>query len=825
MFLTRSDKLAIVDFDNSHINYNELIANIKYYSDIFPKIDNEDHIILMMENRKEWIYSFFAIWDRKLAPVVIDALSNKDELKYFVKDSNSKKVIVSNKNYEVAKLVKQELKQEDYYIEIINIDEIIVDEEKIRKYINEDIKLNNPDLDNTAIMMYTSGTTSQPKGVMLTYKNITSEIESIKSFDIDDREKLNDQVLVLLPLHHILPLMVTCLYFLNLTHSIVLLKNLTSKDILETLSRNKITIFVGVPRVYKLFYQSIKNTINSKFITKFLYNLAKKINSKAFSKLIFKKVHNSFGGHIKYLLSGGAKSDPEMIEFFNTLGFTYCEGYGLTETSPVFLGSVPKHYKLGTVGKKVDNVEIKIVDEELWVKGPIVMKGYYNKPEKTKEVLTDDGWFKTGDLVSVDNDGFISIVGRKNSMIVLSNGKNIEPEMLEEKLLSRYKFGVKEAALLKNNDKLCAIIVVDIDEMKKNNILNINTYIQDGIEYYNSQVHNYAKILEYKIFDTELPKTRIGKIRRFMLNDMYNLKYSNEKNKKDENEPDFNEYKLIKQFIKKIKDIDVYKNDTFEIEIGLDSLDLVEMITYIESNFNLKLDEKLISIYNTPLKLSEYIKENSSGYIDKDTNWKEIIDNVEITNLKKNKMVKYIKYVIKFFFKLYFRLSAKNMDKIPNKQKIYISNHQSFIDAPSYLSYLDDDTYFLAIDIHFKNKIMKFIGDNSNIILIDIEKNVKDSIEKIVNVLKQNKNIFIFPEGSRTKDGNILKFKKIFAILAKEMNIDIQCLKINGAYEAYSRHMILPRPKKVEIEYIGEIKPIGTYEEIVSQCENLYNKN
>lgn len=822
MFLTRSNKLAIVDFDDRNINYNELVANVKYYSDKLSEIHNEDHIILMMENRKEWIYSFFAIWDKKLAPVVIDALSSKDELKYFIKDSDSKKVIVSNKNYEIAKLAKEELENENYFVNIINIDEIEIDNKIIQKYINEDIKLNNPDLDSTAIMMYTSGTTSQPKGVMLTYNNILSEIESIKSFDLDDREKLNDQVLVLLPLHHILPLMVTCLYFLRLTHSLVLLKNLTSKDILETLSKNRITMFVGVPRVYKLFYQSIKNTINSKFITKLLFNIAKKVNSKAFSKLIFKKVHNSFGGHIKYLLSGGAKSDPDMIEFFNTLGFTYCEGYGLTETSPVFLGSVPKNYKVGTVGKKVDNVEIKVVDEELWVKGPIVMKGYYKKPEKTREVLTEDGWFKTGDLVSVDKDGFISVVGRKNSMIVLSNGKNIEPEMLEEKLLNRYKFGVKEVALLKNNDKLCAIIVVDINELKKNNVLNINTFIQDGIEFYNSQAHNYTKILDYKIFETELPKTRIGKVRRFMLNDMYNLKLNNENKKKDENEPTFNEYQLIKQFIKKIKDIDVYKDDTFEVEIGLDSLDLVEMITYIESNFNLKLDEKLISVYNTPLKLAEYIKENSSGFLDKETNWKEIIDNVEITKLKENKVVNYVKYIIRFFLKIYFRLSVENMDKVPSKQKIYISNHQSFIDAPSYISYLDENTYFLAIDIHFKNKLMKFIGNHSNIILIDIEKNVKDSIEKIVNVLKQNKNVFIFPEGSRTKDGNITKFKKIFAILAKEMNIDVQCLKIEGAYEAYSRHMILPRPKKVKIKYIGEVKADGTYEEIVSNCENLY---
>ena len=138
---------------------------------------------------------------------------------------------------------------------------------------------------------------------------------------------------------------------------------------------------------------------------------------------------------MRTFIAGGARSDTEMIEFFEILGINYYEGYGLSETAPVVAGSVRPNFRIGTVGKPLPSVDIRIIDGELCLKGPMVMKGYYNKPEKTKEVFTEDGWFRTGDLASISDDGFITIIGRANAMIVLSNGKNIDPEKIENKIL------------------------------------------------------------------------------------------------------------------------------------------------------------------------------------------------------------------------------------------------------------------------------------------------------------------------------------------------------------------------------------------------------
>lgn len=813
MFLKSSDRLAIVDFENNQITHKDLVQNIQYLSSKIPNI-NGKNVILCMENRKEWIYSFFAIWNKKAVPVVLDAQSSTQELEYFISDSDAKIVIASNENYEN---VYNAIKNLGLNIDVLNIDNILF--ENIGE---QSLELQNPEGDDTAIILYTSGTTSMPKGVMLTMNNIQNEILSIADFEVDNPDQKNDQTLSILPYHHILPLMINCLYFLYREYSIVLVKKLNSANILNALEKNRITFFVAVPRVYKLFYTSIKNKINSSFVTRLLFKLAKKVNNKTFSKIIFSKVHKMFGGKIKYLLAGGAKSDLEMIEFFNTLGFQYCEGYGLTETSPVFLGSIPKNYKPGTVGKPVFNVETKVVDDELWVRGPIVMKGYYKKPEKTKEAITEDGWFKTGDLVNVDSNGYITILGRKNSMIVLSNGKNVDPEGLEEKLLLEYKFGVSEVAILNHNDKLSALIVVDTKDLQKNGIYNISTFVQNGIEFYNAKAHNYTKILEYKIIESELPKTRLGKIQRFKLSSLF----TNQNVQKEEKieKPSNKEYLVIEEYIENLKNIkNIHPDDKFEIELGLDSLDLVELITYIDSHFNVKLNEKDLSEYNTIRKLSNYLSNESNGYSENGISLGDSIKDIKEENIKKGILIPILRPIVWLLMKIYFRLTLKNKDKLPKDgPRIYISNHQSFVDALAIANMVDNNTYFVAIDLYFNSKIMSWFAKNANVIVINIESNVKESIQTIANVLKQGKKVVIFPEGTRTKDGQMLPFKKVFAILAKELNVPIEVLKIDGAYQAMSRHMVFPRPKKITVSYLGTVEPIGEYDQIVKTAEDMY---
>ena len=579
---------------------------------------------------------------------------------------------------------------------------------------------------------------------------------------------------------------------------------------------------VGVPRVFKLFYDSIKQQIQAKFITRKIYAIAEKINSKRFSRMIFSKVHKKFGGHLNVMVSGGAKLDPEIATFFNVLGFTVCEGYGLTETSPVLAVNSIKYNKVGTVGKALYNTELKIVDEELWVKGPQIMKGYYNKPEKTAEVMTEDGWFKTGDLAEIDKDGYLTIRGRKNSMIVLSNGKNIDPETVENKIMGLSGPLIKEIGILGHEDKLAAIIVPDLLEFRKQGINNIQTYLKDIIENYNLTASNYKKVLDYKLVEDELPKTRLGKTKRFMLPDLYK---KDEKVKEKVEEPQTQEYQAIKEFVAKLKGFEPGPEENLELDLGMDSLDKVELLAYVESTFGIKIDEEKFAEMPNLKLLSEYISEKAEFFMNSEVDWKKIIDKAPNREIKNGWLINALRPLIYVILKMYFRLKIDRTNKISDEPQIFVSNHQSFVDAlvlgALIPSKIQKKTFFLAINWYFKKGIMKYVADNGNIILVDIDKNVKETVEEIALHIKNGKNVLIFPEGARTKNGKVGKFKKVFAIIAKELNVNVQCLGIKGGYEAYSRFMKFPLPKRIEVTVLEKIKPEGTYEEIRERAENI----
>ena len=822
MFLEKTERLALVDFENNHINYIDLVNNIKYYSDNFINLEENKFGLIIMENRPEWIYSFFTIWDKNSAAIAIDAQSSPKEILYVLEDSNPDIIMCSN---ETEKNILEAISNYNFKdnIKVLNVDNFKIDNEKMKKIANSKFELRNPEGNQTAAMLYTSGTTGSPKGVMLTYNNLMTEMEGIYEKGIFDHR---DQILALLPFHHVLPLTATVLLMLRYQTSIVFVRKIASKEIFEALEKNRVTALIGVPRVFKLFYDGIKQQIDAKFITRAIFKIMSKSKSIPLKRKVFSKVHKKFGGHLDFIVAGGAKLDPEIARFYETLGIYSLEGYGLTETSPVIAVNSKKERKIGTIGKKLYNVDVKIENEELWVKGPIVMKGYYNKPEKTAEVMTEDGWFKTGDLAKIDEEGYITIIGRRNSMIVLSNGKNIDPETLENRLIAKSDKLIKEAGIFNHQNKLAAIIIPDLLECRKRNINNVKTYIKNIVEDYNLSAHNYEKVLDYKVFEEELPKTRVGKLRRFMLPNLYE---QNVVKKAKVVEPDNEVYKILKEYVKKAKGIEPQPEENLELEIGMDSLDIVEFFAYIENNFGLQLDEEKFAEMPNLKLLSEYINEKAVKIENNEINWKQIIEEAKPIKDDKNRWItKFLKVFLDVIIKIYFRIQRNGREKLDSKPKIYVSNHQSFIDPlilgsllPKSILY---NTIFLAIDWYFKKFPLKLLVSNGNVILIDINKNIRKSVEEIVGYLKSGKNVLIFPEGARTKDGKVAEFKKVFAIISKELGIDVQCLGIKGGFEAYSRYMKFPKPKKIKVAVLDIIKPEGSYEEIAEKAKEIITK-
>jgi len=239
----------------------------------------------------------------------------------------------------------------------------------------------------------------------------------------------------MLPYHHIMPLCFTLILPMYLGVPVILLTEISSASLLKTLQENVVTVILGVPRVWEMLDKAIMTKINQSSVAKFMFKLASKTNSMSIRKMLFSKVHKQFGGHIRLMVSGGAKIDKNILEDFRTMGFRAIQGYGMTETAPIITFNVPGRERSDSAGEVIPNVEVKIADDgEVLVKGKNVMKGYYKNEAATKEAFDAEGWFHTGDLGKMDGK-YLIIIGRKKEMIVLPNGKNIDPNDVEAEII------------------------------------------------------------------------------------------------------------------------------------------------------------------------------------------------------------------------------------------------------------------------------------------------------------------------------------------------------------------------------------------------------
>ena len=808
-FVRDYNKTAII-YEGKNISYKEMITKAKIFSSQVL-IEKEDRVIIYMENRPEYFYSFLGVWDKSGTCVCLDSSLSGDELAYYIEDSDSKYIYTSQNNFSN---VKKALEITGKNLKIVIVDDIEEYE------ITDELVLNSPEPENIALMLYTSGTTGKPKGVMLKFDNILVNIEGLDKYNMFIKE---DIVLALLPMHHIFPLLGSGVVPLAKGATIIFLKEMSSQAMIDAFQNYKVTMMIGVPRLWEMLHQKIMEKINEGKITKFIFKLCEKIDNISFSKKIFKKVHDNFGGNVRFFVSGGSKLDPRVSRDFLTLGLKVCEGYGMTETSPMISFTPLNEIRPGSAGRILPGIEAKIADDgEIIARGRNVMKGYYNKPEETAETIDSEGWIHTGDLGEI-KDGFLYVTGRKKEMIVLSNGKNINPIEIEQQIMSKTNL-IQEIVIAEINSVLTAVIYPNFQKIYDEKVTNIKETLKWGvIDSYNGKAPNYRKILDIRIVQEEMPKTKIGKIRRFMIPDMLKEK---ETEITQIEEPKYEEYTFIKDYLMKVKNRPVSPTAHIELDLGMDSLDMVELLTYLESNFGVKGAENIILDNPTVEKLAEFVKENRSDEKIEEINWKDYLNKDIEANLPKSNIVTMIgKFFTWLPFRLYLRIQKSGLENLTSEAVIYAGNHQSLLDAfifnHSVPSRILKNIYYLAKVKHFSKGYMKKLGENSNVILVDINKNLGEVLQTMAKVLRDGKSVVIFPEGARTRDGEIQDFKKTFAILSKELNIPIVPFGIKGAYEAMPYGQRFPSMMPISIKFFDKVMPEGlTVEEIVEKSKD-----
>lgn len=813
------NKVAIIAGEQN-VTYRELIQKSRYYAS-FSQISEGAKVVVLGENRTGWIYAFFSIWTNKGIAVPIDASSTVSDVAYIINDCRPSCMWVSSACYDLA---KNALAEAGLDISILIMDDY--EDANAGGMSAETIEW--ADKDSTAIIIYTSGTTGSPKGVMLSFSNIYANMygvcEEVPIFNEHRR------TLVLLPLHHVLPLVGSVVVPIMQGGGVAICPSMSGPDIMDTLSRGKIAIMIGVPRLWQTLYNGIKKKIDSKFVTRMLFKMCARINSRSLSRFVFQSVRKKMGGHITYCVSGGAALDREIGCGLRTLGLDVLEGYGMTEASPIIAFTRPDDIIPGCCGKPLPSVDCKIINGEICAKGPNIMQGYYNRPEETAEVLDSDGYLHTGDLGYLDEEGRVYITGRTKEIIVLSNGKNVQPFEIEYKL-EKYEDKVKEAAVIQKGDMLCAIIVpqesfsqnmtdAEVEESLKRNV----------IEPYNLSVSNYKKIMSVFVYRKELPRTKLDKLQRYKLNALLEENTSEKADAEVVEEGDYSpEFSILKSYIEQEKKLPVRTSSHLETDLAFDSLDRVSMQEFIEQTFGMHLDAEAIGEFANVGAIADYIASQKTRMDVEETDWHTILVESEHAASLPSTSVLYpfLGKSFRWFYSVHNNLTVKGAENIPQSGPFILApNHQSVLDGPLTLAGVPwkqmKEFYFYATEEHVKHPILKFLARHHNIILME-RRNLRTSIVKLAEVLKQNKTVVIFPEGSRTHDGKMIAFKKTFAILSKELNVPVVPVRISGAFEALPRGKRIPNTHPIEIEYFAPVYPSSdkTYEKLCEEVRSV----
>lgn len=492
-------------------------------------IKRGEKMAILSESRPEFGVCVFASVLAGMTTVPLDIKLTKYELTSILSDCLPSVMLVSQNYIEKAKELQQTVPSIKH---IIVMDERPESDELQSIYtipMNYTCKWRHRARKSNLFIIYTSGTTGNPKGVETTFGNVLAQLKDLNILlpQIFPK-KGNVRILSILPMNHLFEMTVGFATFLNFGYSVYYTQSLKPKDCLNMIKDKKIQFMILVPAFLRLLKTTLEAEIRKapKFYQKTFpirYHIAKFLPYRWIKKLLFKRLHDCFGGSFKACLSGGAPYDFEVAKFFRRIGIEVYEGYGLTETSPVATLNIEKNRDLTSVGKLLPSYESKIDPEtgELLLKGPSVMKGYHNQPELTAEAIDKDGFFHTGDIAKIDEHRRVYITGRIKNMIVLSGGKKVFPEEVEavmeksDKFAELCVFGIAREGGAKEGTEDIAIVVVPKDELKAQHTKEeLERIVKDEVKKLSKQLAPYKRPINVIVYDGELPRTTTRKIQR-----------------------------------------------------------------------------------------------------------------------------------------------------------------------------------------------------------------------------------------------------------------------------------------------------------------------
>ena len=743
-----------------------------------------------------------------------------------------------------------------------------------------------------AVILYTSGTTSDPKGVMLTHGNVDAEAEAVFKFI---KVGPADGVLAVLPLFHALAQMANLMLPFAAGAKVVYLDALNTTELVRALRERNITIFACVPQFFYLIHERVMKQVGEKgaleqFGFKLLMQLCRVFRSLGWNlgKTVFAKVHATMGKGLRYFITGGSRFDPEIGRDLESMGFTILQAYGLTETTGAAFITPPGKNIIGSVGQALPGLEARIVfaeslgfnspsdpDQhspasapdtihaslvqdpapqasadgepvagEIVVRGGMVTPGYYHREQATAEVLRD-GWFYTGDLGHFDSHGNLFITGRKKDVIVLSSGKNIYPEELEAHYLK--SIFIKEICVLgleskpgePVSERLHAVVVPDFDVLRERQIVNMGEVIRYDIENLSVDLPATKRILSYDIWQEDLPRTTTRKLKRFQIRNRVmgntaapsswspaSAEPASSLSQEDSlwlGDPQVVRALAVIRAAAKKELRELRPADNLELDLGLDSMERVELLVALESEFGVHLDDGTVAQVYTVRELVDALRAGSGDGARREGfgGWESVLavepDDPEVLAIAHDHPVLTPLWflfgrLVNLFTRDVFHLRMQGIEKLPRRGPfILCPNHQSFLDAPLLVAQLPyslyQDLFYVGTSEIFGSGAMRQLARSLKLIPVDPDANLVPAMRAGAFGLRKGRVLVMYPEGERSIDGAPKTFKKGAAILSLHLQVPIYPVALDGFFQTWPRGQKFRGPHPLRITIGDPIVP------------------
>jgi len=675
-----------------------------------------------------------------------------------------------------------------------------------------------PDVDLPAdapmSIIFTSGTTGDPKGVMLSPANFMSNVTGLQACRRLVSER--DVLLSILPLHHVYGFTCTFLAPVMIGCTAVFPRSIAGPDISEAMKETGVTFLVGVPQVLGLFYRKIYDAVaDSSFSVRAMFALlraATRVCRKYLGinpgRLLFGKVHRNFP-RLRYIASGGARLEPEIFHGLSDVGFSIIEAYGLTETSPIACLNDPKRPVAGSVGKPMQGVRVRIdIPEggleqgEVCIQGPNVMMGYFQRKDATARAIVD-GWFRSGDLGYLDPKGRLFLTGRKKEIIVLPNGKNIYPEELEK--LYAESDRIREVCVLalgrQGREKLAVAVHPNMDYFRKMKAGSISQDIKYDIETVAGRLPTYQRVSRIEIIDRELPRTRLGKLKRFQIREMIE---SREISRNDSGPEEKTTDDPFLRFIMKTTRLSFvpHTDHNLETDLGLDSLAKLELFAAVAKTYGIRIAPEQAGEIITVAHLRGTVGDAAAGTMEESFDLlMEMKREPEIpmasqvdvgAGLLGGSLRCFAHVTLYLFLKIFMGARIRGLENLPKKGAFIVAgNHVSYFDAIMMYGMLPYRVtrrmFSLSIPEIFGRFPLKVLRRPGRIIMTGTHDTMVSSMQYSYEALKGGSPMCIFPEGKRSVSGRIDQPKAGVFQLAKESGAPLVPVYLKGMNKLYSR--------------------------------------